>query len=145
MSKVIKEIIIMLLVCLVVMLLFAVIFYEYIPNRKIVPEVAEYKASEKVKELLADDVDKRNDTIVKTFEVTSADLNNYKITNEYVPGKANPFASVIQDPETGAKANTTTSGNTTTQPTEENTSTEQINTSTTNTSSGRLIENEGTK
>ena len=44
MSKIIKEIIIMLLVCLVGMLLFSVIFYEYIPNRKIIPEVTQYSA-----------------------------------------------------------------------------------------------------
>jgi len=59
MSKIIKEIIIMLLVALAGMLLFAVIFYEYIPNRKVVPEVAMYNASEKIKELKADDIDKK--------------------------------------------------------------------------------------
>ena len=50
MTKIIKEIIIMLLVALAGMLLFAVIFYEYIPNRKVVPEVSQYSASEKIKE-----------------------------------------------------------------------------------------------
>ena len=41
MAKIIKEIIIMLLTCLAGMLLFAVILYEYIPNRKVVPEIAQ--------------------------------------------------------------------------------------------------------
>lgn len=50
MAKIIKEIIIMLLVALAGMLLFAVIFYEYIPNRKVVPEVIQYSASEKIKD-----------------------------------------------------------------------------------------------
>lgn len=91
MAKVIKEIIIMLLTCLAGMLLFAVIFYEFIPNKKVVPEIAKYNASEKIKELMSDDIDKRNETIIKTFEVTSSDLTNYKIANDYVAGKSNPF------------------------------------------------------
>ena len=49
MAKIIKEIIIMLLTCLAGMLLFAVVLYEYIPNRKVVPEVAMYNASDKIK------------------------------------------------------------------------------------------------
>lgn len=119
MAKVIKEIIIMLLICLVGMLLFAVIFYEYIPNRKIVPEVTEYSASDKVQELLADNIDEEKSQVVLTYEVTSKDLNNYEATNEYVPGKANPFAAVPSDvgnttteEQNGTNANTN-SGNTT--------------------------------
>ena len=111
MSKIIKEIIIMLLVCLVGMLLFSVIFYEYIPNRKIVPEVTQYSASDKIKEQMADDIDKKDDQIVKTFEVTSSDLNNFKVTKDYVAGKANPFATVASDAESNATTSKSTSNN----------------------------------
>lgn len=111
MSKIIKEIIIMLLVCLVGMLLFSVIFYEYIPNRKIVPEVTQYSASDKIKEQMADDIDKKDDQIVKTFEVTSSDLNNFKVTKDYVAGKANPFAAVASDAESNATTSKSTSNN----------------------------------
>jgi len=111
MSKIIKEIIIMLLVCLVGMLLFSVIFYEYIPNRKIVPEVTEYSASDKIKEQMADDIDKKDDQIVKTFEVTSSDLNNFKVTKDYVAGKANPFAAVASDAESNATTSKSSSNN----------------------------------
>ena len=110
MAKIIKEIIIMLLTSLAGMLLFAVILYEYIPNRKVVPEVAQYNASDKIKELKADDIDKRNETIVKTFSVTSSDLNNYKIANDYVAGKSNPFGSGKSNPD--SDSTTTKSGNT---------------------------------
>jgi len=102
MAKIIKEIILMLLTCLAGMLLFAVIFYNYIPNRKIVPEVAQYNASEKIKALKADDIDKRNETIIKTFQVTSSDLINYEIANDYVPGKSNPFGSAKSNPDAGS-------------------------------------------
>lgn len=67
MGKIIKEIIIMLLICLVGILLFAVIFYRYIPNRKIVAEVAEYKASDEVEQLLQDNVDQDDNEVVLTY------------------------------------------------------------------------------
>ena len=102
MTKIIKEIILMLLTCLAGMLLFAVVFYNYIPNRKIVPEIAVYNASEKIKELKSDDIDKRNETIIKTFQVTSSDLTNYKIANDYVAGKSNPFGSAKTNPDAGS-------------------------------------------
>ena len=111
MSKIIKEIIILLLVCLVGMLLFSVVFYEYIPNRKIVPEVTQYSASDKIKEQMADDIDKKDDQIVKTFEVTSSDLNNFKVTKDYVAGKANPFAAVASDAESNATTSKSSSNN----------------------------------
>lgn len=99
MLKVVKELIMMLLVCLAGILLFAVVFYEYIPSRKVVAEVTNYKASERIESLLADDIDQKDNDVIMTFqegsyEVTSSDLNNYKSTNEYVPGKTNPFAAV---------------------------------------------------
>lgn len=109
MTKYIKEIIIMLLVALAGMLLFAVIFYEYIPNRKVVPEVSQYSASEKIKELKADDIDKRNEQVIKTFEVTSSDLSNYKVTNDYVAGKSDPFEPIAESPDSGST--TTKPGN----------------------------------
>lgn len=105
MSKVIKEIMMMLLTCLVGILLFAVIFYQYIPSRKNVAEVVKYTPSDQVSEAKADDVDKRNDQVVLTYQVTSTDLNNYKYKKEYVPGKANPFAMVSQDAESTATTN----------------------------------------
>ena len=94
MAKIIKEIIIMLLVCLITMLLLAIALYQYIPNRKIVPEIVKYSATEEVKDLLDDNINaKEEESVLLTYEVTSSDLNNYQITNDYVPGKSNPFAT----------------------------------------------------
>lgn len=94
MAKIIKEIIIMLLVCLITMLLLAICLYKYIPNRKTVPEIVTYTATEEVQDLLADNIDTKTDgdNVILTYEVTASDLNNYKNTNIYVPGKSNPFA-----------------------------------------------------
>ena len=107
MAKIIKEIIIMLLVCLAGLLLFAVVLYEYIPNRKEVPEIAQYNPSEKIKELKADDIDKKNETIIKTFEVTSSDLANYKVANDYVPVKSNPFGTGKSNPDSDSSTKKT--------------------------------------
>ena len=109
--KIFKEIMIMLLVCLVGILLFAVVFYQYIPNRKEVPAVKNYEASEQVLEQLSDDVNREKDKIIKTYEVTSVDLNNYKVEKEYVPGKANPFATTTNNVEEGATENPSNSKN----------------------------------
>ena len=130
MLKAIKEIIIMLLVCLVGILLFAVVFYEYIPARKIVAEVSTYTTSEEVEELLADDIDSQDSDVILTFqegnyEVTSSDLNSYQVTDDYVPGKANPFAAVAEDVDDDASNtnSTNTDGNTTGSNTDTNTDT----------------------
>ena len=96
MAKVIKEIIIILLICLISMLIFAILLYDYIPNRKIVAEVSQYQATPEVETLLADNIDSKENEIVLTYEVTSKDLNNYEANDKYVRGKANPFAAATK-------------------------------------------------
>ena len=101
-KKIIKETIIMLLTCLVTMLIFAIVLYKFIPNRKTVAEVKEYKASESVQTLLEDNVDSGDKSeVILSYEVTSRDLNNYQKTNAYVPGKQNPFAAASSSASTG--------------------------------------------
>ena len=146
MAKIIKEIIIMLLVCLVGMLLFAIIFYEYIPNRKVVPEVTLYSAPEKIKQMMADDIDKRNEQIIKTFQVTSSDLTNYKITNDYVAGKSDPFAATKHSPDGGSSTkknanedNSNTSKTTETEQDTKSDSLEKTNVSTENIEKDEVI------
>lgn len=113
MAKTIKEIIIMLLVCLITMLILAIALYQYIPNRKAVPEITTYVATEDVQDLLEDDIDKRSeeDSVILTYEVTSSDLNNYQSTNDYVPGKSNPFAAYSGTPTTTENGETSSADN----------------------------------
>ena len=117
MAKAIKEIIIMLLVCLVVMLILAVVLYDYIPNRKEVAEVSIYETSAEMEALLADDIDSEEKDVIVTHEVTAKDLNTYEAKKQYVPGKANPFA-VYAEPTTeepNNNSNTTNENSTTNQ------------------------------
>ena len=92
MPKIVKEIIIILLVILVSMLIFAVLLYDYIPNRIQSKETVTYTATDSVKSMLQDSVAKETENIILTYEVTGSDLNSYEKAKEYVPGKQNPFA-----------------------------------------------------
>lgn len=109
-SKIIKEAMIVLIACLVAILLFAVILYGFIPNRKIVKEIKEYKTTDQVSEQLSDKVDAENEQVVLTYEVTKSDLNNYKITDDYVPGKVNPFSELTTKEQASETKNSNTAG-----------------------------------
>lgn len=108
MPKFIKEIIIILLVILVSMLIFAVLLYDYIPNRIQSKETVSYTATDSVKSMLQDSVAKETENIILTYEVTGSDLTNYEKAKEYVPGKQNPFAEYKAPVEEEEEQNTTT-------------------------------------
>lgn len=112
MAKVIKEIIIMLVICLLTMLVLAIALYRYIPNRKAVPEVVIYTASEDVQDLLEDNIDTKSDqdNVILTYEVTASDLSGYQSTNTYVPGKSNPFAPASSSVSTDGGSDSNNSG-----------------------------------
>lgn len=110
MKSIIKEILIILLLCCAICLILGVIFYEYIPTNKVVPSTVEqYKTSNTVKEEIDQEVvDYQKQNI--TFEVTDSDLSLYKKSDTYDPGKANPFVAS----STNSVAGNVTTGNTTT-------------------------------
>ena len=112
MAKVIKEIIIMLVICLLTMLVLAIALYRYIPNRKAVPEVVTYTASEDVQDLLEDNIDTKSDqdNVILTYEVTASDLSGYQSANTYVPGKSNPFAPASSSVSTDGGSDSNNSG-----------------------------------
>ena len=49
-KSVFKEVSIMLLICLAIVLVLGVIFYDYIPNNKVVPSKIAYETPQNVKE-----------------------------------------------------------------------------------------------
>lgn len=98
MAKVIiRETIIALLVCLAVLLILSVALYNYIPSNKVVPETVDYSPSKEIQTQLNAAVEDNSKEILMTYEVTATDLENFEKTNEYNPGKANPFAAVSND------------------------------------------------
>lgn len=112
-KSIMKELIIVLLLCLAIILVLGILLYEYIPMSKTIPNQVAYTVPEEVKEelLASDQVDESE--IVMTYEINSEDLNNYKRIQDYKPGKANPFSSYATQVTTeNATSGQTTSGTT---------------------------------
>ena len=146
-KNVIKEIIILLLLCLAIILLLGILLYEYVPMSKTVPNPVSYTTPEDVQQELATSSDVDNSQIILTYEVDSTDLNNYERINDYQPGKANPFSSY----ETSGE-NTTTNGSATggssSSSGSNSSSSNNSNTSSsgnTTTSGGQYFQDKGTK
>lgn len=144
-KNIIKEIIIVLLLCLAIILVLGVLLYEYVPSNKVIPEKVSYTTPENVKEELnkADGVSEEE--IIMEYKVDASDLNNYKKVNDYVPGKPNPFSS-YNTATTNGQNTTTGNSSSTTGNNNNNLNTGSPNTSSGNQSSeGTYIPNKGTK
>ena len=146
-KNVIKEIIILLLLCLAIILLLGILLYEYAPMSKTVPNPVSYTTPEDVQQELASSSDVDNSQVIMTYEVDSTDLNNFERINDYQPGKANPFSSY----ETSGE-NTTTNGSATggSSSSSGSSSSNSNNTNTsssgnTTTSGGEYFQDKGTK
>lgn len=104
-KSIIKELIIVLLLCLAIILILGILLYEYVPISKTIPNEVAYSTPSEVKEELNSDSEVDNSKIIMTYEVNQEDLNDYKRVQDYKPGKANPFA-----PGTTGGNNTTQNG-----------------------------------
>ena len=107
--------------------------YEYVPITKTIPNQVSYTTPQDAKEELQAASEISEDQIVMTYEVNSSDLNNYKRTQDYKPGKANPFSSY----ETGSGSNQG-NGNS-------NSNSSSSNNDNTTTSGGEFFQDKGTK
>lgn len=92
-KTIIKEIIIMLLLCLAIILVLGVLLYEYVPSNKIIPEEVSYTTPQDIQEELSKSEDVEADDVILTYSIDASDLDNYERINTYVPGKPNPFSS----------------------------------------------------
>lgn len=122
-KNIIKEIIIILLLILAIILILGVLLYEYVPVNKIIPEKVSYTTPEKIQDELNTDSSVDDTQIIITYQIDSTDLSNYKTTQDYVPGKKNPFSSLItQETNNNTKGeNSTTQGTNNNQTTDTNT------------------------
>ena len=114
MAKVIiKETIITILLCVAILLILSVLFYDYNPMSKVVPSKQAYTTPETIKDELEEMVEEEKLTIEnKVYTIEGSDLNIYKQSKSYVPGKANPFAAANSDLNETA-TNTTSTDKTT--------------------------------
>ncbi len=104
-KKIIKEIIIMLLLCLAIILVLGVLLYEYVPSNKIIPDEVSYTTPENIKEELSKSDGVDDEQVILTYSIDATDLNNYERINTYVPGKPNPFSSYDTSSSSGEDTN----------------------------------------
>ena len=154
-KSIIKELIIVLLLCLAIILVLGILFYEYIPIAKEVPEDVKYSTSDEIQEqkteirgLTADEEYYSGET----DSINSDDLNNYRRTQDYVPGKANPFAAydttsdtpTTNSSSTGSSSSGSTSGGSSSSTSGSSTS-GSTSTDDSSSSGGHFFQNTGTK
>ena len=114
---VLRQVLITLLVLIALILVLAIIFYQFLPTNKIVPvKVTEYKTPESVSQEINDNTSEQEfSSVNELLEITDSDLSKYKSTKSYNPGKSDPFSEVEEDPtgavdinSTGSKSSTST-------------------------------------
>ncbi len=151
-KAILRELIIVLLLCLAIILVLGILLYEYVPITKTIPNQVAYTTPEDVKQelLSSDQIDESQ--IIMTYEVNNDDLNNYKRVQKYKPGKANPFSSyetqISGQNTTSNSANSSTQSNSGAQTNSGNgvtTPETSNNTSNETTSGGQFFQDKGTK
>ncbi len=96
---ILKETIITLLLCIAILLILGVLFYDYNPLNKIVPNKISYTVPEEIKNDIQDNEvkDFLEGGFNLVYSIDSSDLNIYKKENSYVAGKENPFSEEDQE------------------------------------------------
>lgn len=112
MKSVLKEIIIILLLCCAICLILGVVFYDYIPTNKVIPSTVEpYTTSNTIKEEINQEITEfQKQTIV--MEITDSDLKIHKQERSYDSGKINPFAKSSSGTTNTENGGGNTTGNT---------------------------------
>ena len=105
-KQVTKQILIILLACIAIVLILALIFYQYIPSNKIVPaKVQAYTTPESIKSEIEDSLNEQSVMAQsELYEITDSDLENYKSNKSYNPGKSDPFASYTEESDSSEEA-----------------------------------------
>ncbi len=154
-KTIIREIIIMLLLCLAIIVVLGLLLYDYVPMSKVVPEPVSYTTPENIKQELQEAGNIDESQVIMTYEVDATDLKNYQNVKNYNPGKVNPFSSYDTSNNKNTTTTTTTSGvsgtasgasSTTTNNNNNNNTNNSNNTQTeTSTSSGQFFQDKGIK
>ena len=146
-KSIIKELIIVLLLCLAIILVLGILLYEYVPMTKTIPNEVSYATPENVKQELLSSSDVDDSQIIMTYEINSDDLSNYRRVQDYVPGKANPFSSYETTAENTTENSSSTGGTTLNGSTSSGSTNTGSGTTTDDSSSsgGQFFQNTGTK
>ena len=115
-KTVLKEVFIELLLVIAILVVVAILFYDYNPINKVIPNKIAYTTPENIKnELEEENVETEVSIENKVYTIEGSDLNIYKKSKTYNPSKENPFASTVEDENTVSGSNivkTNTNGQT---------------------------------
>ena len=131
-KSILKEIIIVLLLCAIILFVLGILFYDYNPINKVVPNKIAYTVPENVRNELQENVQNTLSVENKVYTIEGSDLNIYKKSKAYNPSKENPFASTSSEDEN--TTNNTLKTNTNSEQGKNTANGTKTNTSTTNTS-----------
>ena len=116
MKNFLKELMITILLCIALVLILAVIFYDYIPINKTIPEPVEYTTPaslSEVKEELNKAVQNEEERIIVTYEIDDSDLSGYKKQGSYKEGKVDPFSISNYENNTTTNSSSSSTSNST--------------------------------
>lgn len=110
-KTIIKESMIVLLLCIAILFVLSILFYDYNPLNKVVPNKIAYTVPENIRNELEEEILENTLTVDnKVYTVEGSDLNIYKRSNSYNPSKENPFASTANG-DSNVTNNTTANTN----------------------------------
>lgn len=129
-----KETTIVLLLCIGILLVLGILFYDYNPITKVIPNKIAYTTPENIREELEEENVENSISIEnKVYTIEDSDLTIYKKSQSYNPSKENPFATsdtsvkntvsnstiktndTQQNNQSGGQNNKTPNGNTSTE------------------------------
>ncbi len=97
-TRILKEIFIIILLALAIVLILGVLFYNYIPTNKLLPGQVAYTPTKEVNELKEQaEAEENMQKVNIVYEVDASDLKVYQNSGSYNPGKVNPFANTSED------------------------------------------------
>ena len=98
-GKIAKEILILILLCVVVIFVLGILLYDFIPGKDEKIKSVEYKTDQSVSEVLDEikantgiDIQEKSDVPLKSYSIEASDLDIYASENSYESGKIDPFA-----------------------------------------------------
>lgn len=133
-----KELFIMALLLMIVVFMVGIIFYEYMPNNKTVPEPITYQTDSSTASVLQEIAATTTSTggstatetqsVIKSYSIGTKELSTAASKQSYTSGKTDPFAEYVETTPSTTDGNTTGTTN--------NTSTTTTNAETNNSNSG---------
>ena len=91
MKTLFKELFIIILLSIAIILILGIIFYNYIPSNKPLPQKVAYEMPEDIEKELQESVSQESAEVIVKYELDDIDMKVYKENKSYVNGKPNPF------------------------------------------------------